>query len=75
MAKPANPVTPIRPAEDTLRAYTRAEVAERLGISVASVGRMIDAGEIRVFYPRGQGKGRPVRISEDALREVFSRAA
>jgi hypothetical protein len=36
---------------------------------------MIDAGELRVFYPRGQGKGKPVRISEAALREVFDRAA
>jgi excisionase family DNA binding protein len=75
MAKSAAPTSSIPPATDTLRAYSRAEVADRLGISVASVGRMIDAGELRVFYPRGQGKGKPVRISEAALREVFDRAA
>lgn len=63
-------------SDELLRAYTIPEVAERLSISVKTVQRMIERGELTVFYPRGKkGNNSPLRISEQALRDVFARTA
>lgn len=62
--------------DETLRAFTIPEVAERLSVSVKTVSRMIERGELAVFYPRGKkGQNSPLRISEQSLREVFARTA
>ena len=54
-----------------LEAFTRQEVADRLHVGLSTVVRMIDAGELRVVYPRGQGRGRPVRIPASELARVL----
>jgi len=56
-----------------LRAYSLPDVAERLDVSLKTVRRMIDAGELKTFRPHR--KGRTVRVSERALRELFAEAA
>lgn len=53
------------------RAFTVKEVAERLGLGVATVNRIIYAGDLKAFYPTGRGHGRPVRITEAALAEFI----
>ncbi|UPL15683.1 helix-turn-helix domain-containing protein [Microbacterium galbinum] len=60
-----------RPTPDPLRAFTLREVADRLNVGLSTVTRMVQAGEIEVFRPRGRGKGRPVRVTEAALFKVF----
>lgn len=55
----------------TLQAFTRQEVADRLHVGLSTVIRMIDAGDLRVVYPRGQGRGRPVRIPAAELARVL----
>lgn len=55
----------------SLEAFTRQEVADRLHVSLSTVVRMIDAGELRVVYPRGQGRGRPVRVPAAELARVL----
>lgn len=63
-------------SDELLRAYTIPEVAERLSVSVKTVQRMIERGELIAFYPRGKkGNNSPLRISEQALRDVFARTA
>lgn len=57
--------------DDTLEAFTRQEVADRLHVGLSTVVRMIDAGELRVIYPRGQGRGRPVRIPAAELARLL----
>ena len=60
-------------ADDMLRAYSLPDVAERLDVSLKTVRRMIDAGELKTFRPLR--KGRTVRVSERSLRELFADAA
>jgi excisionase family DNA binding protein len=52
--------------EDELRAFTVAEVAERIGLSVVQLRRVIDRGEMRV-----RRVGRRVLIPASALREFL----
>lgn len=59
-------------AGDALRAYSLPDVAERLDVSLKTVRRMIDAGELKVFRPHRNG--RIVRVSESALRDLFANA-
>lgn len=58
---------------EKIRWFSIAEVAERLALSDKTVRRMIRAGEINAVRVPGDAKNRPWRISEDSLREVFSR--
>lgn len=63
-------------SEELLRAYTIPDAAERLSLDERTFRRMIERGEIEVFYPRGKrGHNSPVRVSEQALRDVFARTA
>ncbi|ROQ36801.1 excisionase family DNA binding protein [Frondihabitans sp. PhB188] len=54
---------------DRLRAYSFAEVADRLGVSLKTVRRMVDSGDLKAFRPHTSG--RTIRISETALRNLF----
>ncbi|TDW31404.1 helix-turn-helix domain-containing protein [Cryobacterium psychrophilum] len=60
-------------ANDMLRAYSLPDVAERLDVSLKTVRRMIDAGELKIFRPHRNG--RTVRVSERSLRDLFAHAA
>ena len=61
-------------SDELLRAYTVPDAAERLSIDERTFRRMIERGEIEVFYPRGKrGHNSPVRVSEQVLRDVFAR--
>ncbi|MCU1419877.1 MAG: DNA-binding protein [Mycetocola sp.] len=60
-------------ADDMLRAYSLRVVAERLDVSLKTVRRMVDAGELKTFRPHRNG--RIVRVSERALRDLFADAA
>lgn len=63
-------------SDELLRAYTVPDAAERLSIDERTFRRMIERGEVEVFYPRGKrGRNSPVRVSEQALRDVFTRTA
>lgn len=61
------------PKDDSLRPFTKAQVCEMLGIHLATLNRLIHAGEIRVVYV-GIGRRSP-RITREALREYLDRAA
>ncbi len=52
-------------------AYSIQEVCERLSLGRSTVIRMIDAGQLKVFHPRSQGKRKPVRVTELELRRVL----
>ncbi|MCD2143958.1 helix-turn-helix domain-containing protein [Gordonia paraffinivorans] len=54
---------------DDLRAFTVAEVAERLGVSKRSVQRLIAEGRLATLYPRRPGV--PVRIPAPSLRSLL----
>lgn len=55
----------------TTKLYTRKEAAARLGVSLITLRRRIDAGDIAVVNVGATGsKQRTIRISEDAL-EAF----
>lgn len=63
-------------SDELLHAYTIPDAAERLSMDERTFRRMIERGEVEVFYPRGKkGRNSPVRISEQALRNVFARTA
>lgn len=51
---------------DDLRAFSRADVAERLGVSLTSVDRLIAAGELATIRP--PRRGRLVRVPAESLR-------
>lgn len=70
---PKTPSTYEPHASDTLRAYSLPDVAERLDVSLKTVRRMIDAGELKIFRPHRSG--RTVRVSEQSLRNLFADAA
>ncbi|WP_354516902.1 helix-turn-helix domain-containing protein [Paenarthrobacter sp. 4246] len=57
-------------ADDVLRAYSLPDVAERLGVSLKTVRRMVDSGGLETFHP--YRKGRTVRVSEQTLRDHFA---
>lgn len=57
---------------DPLRPYTKAQVCDLLGVHLATLNRLIHAGEIRVVYV-GVGRRSP-RITRDALRDYLARA-
>lgn len=60
------------------RLLTVAQVAERLGCSVKSVRRLIDAGDVQAYQLRRSGDGRrgsSIRIAESELRAYLERAA
>jgi excisionase family DNA binding protein len=57
-------------ADDVLRAYSLPDVAERLGVSLKTIRRMVDSGELKTFNP--YRKGRTVRVSEQTLRDLFA---
>lgn len=63
--------TPTPALDNALEAFTRQEVADRLHVGLSTIIRMIDAGELRVIYPRGRGRGRPVRIPAAELARVL----
>lgn len=55
----------------TTKLYTRREAAARLGVSLMTLRRRIDAGEIAIVnVGAADAKQRTVRIAEDAL-EAF----
>ena len=60
-------------ASDMLRAYSLPDVAERLDVSLMTVRRMIDTGDLKILRPRRHG--RTVRVSEQSLRKLFLDAA
>lgn len=51
---------------DDLRVFRRAEVAERLAISLDNVDRLLDAGDLATVRPRK--RGRIVQIPAASLR-------
>ncbi|WP_218649103.1 helix-turn-helix domain-containing protein [Paenarthrobacter nitroguajacolicus] len=63
-------ISPPARADDVLRAYSLPDVAERLGVSLKTVRRMVDSGELKTFHP--YRKGRTVRVSEQTLRDLFA---
>lgn len=54
------------PELDDLQTFTMRDVADRLQISVRSVQRLIDQGELKTMRSRGHGV--PVRIPAGSLR-------
>lgn len=60
------------PRDDPLRPFTKSEVCEILGIHLATLNRLIHAGEIPVAYV-GIGRRSP-RITRAALRDYLARA-
>ncbi|RKR74755.1 helix-turn-helix domain-containing protein [Frondihabitans australicus] len=61
------------PAPDPLRACSLTEVAERLCVSLKTVRRMVDSGDLKAFRPHKSG--RTIRVSEAALRDFFDAAS
>lgn len=59
--------------DDPIRPFTKAQVCEILGIHLATLNRLIHAGEIRVVYV-GVGRRSP-RITRKALQDYLDRAA
>jgi excisionase family DNA binding protein len=58
---------------DPLRPLTKAQVCDLLGVHLATLNRLIHAGEIRVVYV-GVGRRSP-RITREALHDYLERAA
>ncbi|HQA24303.1 MAG TPA: helix-turn-helix domain-containing protein [Microbacteriaceae bacterium] len=74
--KTSTPTRKTGTSDELLRAYTIPDAAERLSMDERTFRRMVERGEVEVFYPRGKkGRNSPVRISEQALRDVFARTA
>lgn len=58
--------------------YTVAQAAERLGVSVKSVRRLVDAGELAAYQLTRSADGRrgsSIRIAESELRRFLEKAA
>lgn len=60
------------PKTDSLRPFTKAQVCDMLDIHLATLNRLIKAGEIKVVYV-GIGRRSP-RITRDALADYLDRA-
>lgn len=58
--------------DDSLRPFTKAQVCDLLGVHLATLNRLISAGEIRVVYV-GVGRRSP-RITRQALADYLDRA-
>lgn len=56
-------------ADDDLRVFRKAEVAERLAVSEDTVDRLISSGELRTLRPRKRGV--VVQIPAAYLREYI----
>lgn len=54
---------------DTLQLFTKAEVAERLNVSVRTVDRLVADGELTTFRPGRHG--RKVHITAHSLAEYI----
>lgn len=61
------------PRDDPLRPFTKAQVCDLLGVHLATLNRLIHAGEIQVVYV-GVGRRSP-RITRKALQDYLDRAA
>ncbi|GEE02655.1 hypothetical protein nbrc107696_31010 [Gordonia spumicola] len=55
--------------DDDLRAYSKREIQERLGVSERTVDRLIDRGELKTVFPRRSGV--PTRVTARSLRELM----
>ena len=56
----------------TTKLYTRKEAADRLGVSLMTLRRRIDAGEIAtVNVAAADAEKRAIRIAEDALEDYI----
>lgn len=56
-------------AQDDLRTYTVAEVAQRLQVSERTVARMLDAGELKPSRKRRRGV--KVRVTHASLADLL----
>lgn len=70
---PSTPAIPTLPAEQLLKSYTIAEIAELQGISQRSVRRLISTGQLRPI-PGTSGPGRALRVAAGELyRYIYLR--